>query len=379
MATWRRRGLLLLLPLLITVPTGCLQNRVLEELGMVVIAGYDPAGEDNVQGTALLHQIDPGAKEQVIVVATTAETSKGIRNEQNREMSKRVVSGQLRVVTYNEQLARKGIMSLVDTLTRDASISDTVYLTVSRGKAEDIIAHRYREISNIGTYLYKLIRQNIRGEQLISCTLHDFLQMVYSEGKDPMLPILKRTDDQIRVDAIALFRDDRMVGDLDMEEAFVLKLISGRFKAGAVEMALDSEPLKKAGIELPQPDYKIVVENIHSSSHVRLSERETPTFEIRISLQGRVQETSAAGDMKLNDKEVLQVMEDQISQRMSERVKQLVDKTKRLNCDPIGLGEVYRASVRGSNLTKEQWRDLYLKVQIKTDIRTTIIRTGVMD
>ncbi|MGO4272670.1 Ger(x)C family spore germination protein, partial [Paenibacillus sp. TAF58] len=128
-----RKSLLVLSVIVLLLPIGCVQKRILEELGLVVVVGYDPQEDNRIMGTALLHQIDPEAKEKVQVVVSTANTSKGIRNSQNRELSKRVVSGQLRIAMYNEKLARSGILTLTDTLSRDPSISDTVYVTVSKG------------------------------------------------------------------------------------------------------------------------------------------------------------------------------------------------------------------------------------------------------
>ncbi|WP_284646393.1 Ger(x)C family spore germination protein [Paenibacillus silviterrae] len=374
---WRKRRLALVVLTLALICTGCLETKILEEMGLSVIVGYDPDEDGKITGTSLLHQIDPGAKENVIVVGTTSDTSKGIRNKQNREMSKRVVSGQLRVAVYNEKIARNGIMPLVDTLKRDPSISNTMYLIVSRGKAESIIAHDYPEIVNIGSYLYKMIRQNIRGEQIVSCTLHEFLQAYYSEGLDPVLPIARQVGDEIHLESTAIFLDDKMVGELNMEETFLLKMMKGRYRAGSLELVLDAEPLKEVVKNLKDSELKLVVENIHSKTNIKLVTPSPPTYRIDIKLEGRIQEISS--ELNLGQQEILRVIEQGISDRLATRTKMMIDKAKKLKADPIGLGEVYRSTIRGSKLTRERWREIYPDVKVDISIKTKIIRSGVSD
>lgn len=363
--------------LLLPICTGCVQKRILEELGLVVIVGYDPAEKDRIKGAALLHQIDPAAKEKVQVVVTNANTSKGLRNAQNREVSKRVVSGQLRVAIYNEKLARNGIIELADTLSRDSVISDTMFLTVSKGSAENIITHRFPEISNIGTYLYKMIRQNIQGEQISSCTLHEFIHDVYSVGKDPVLPIIERIGDQISLNHTVLFRNDKMVGELRADEAFVLKLIRDRYKAGSLEISLDAEPFRqlKPGFQGNKVD--IVIENISSSSQIKLVDPSIPSFSIQVKMNVRIQEVST--DLKLGEKKVIRAFESEISKEFVRRTQKLIAKTQAVKSDPIGFGEVYHSKVRHSNLTDEKWREMYPNAKVHVDVKTIMVRSGVVE
>ncbi|KQX69035.1 MULTISPECIES: Ger(x)C family spore germination protein [unclassified Paenibacillus] len=372
-----RKSLLILSVIVLLFPTGCVQKRILEELGLIVIVGYDPQENDRIKGTALLHQIDPEAKEKVQVVVTTGNTSKGIRNAQNREVSKRVVSGQLRIAMYNEKLARNGILSLTDTLSRDPSISDTMFVTISKGSTENIITHRFPEISNIGTYLYKMIRQNIQGEQILSCTLHEFIHDVYAVGKDPVLPIVERSGDEISMHNTAMFHNDKMVGGLRVDEAFVLKLIRDRYRAGALELTLDAEPFKliKSGIQTDK--INIVIENITSSSKIKLIDPAVPSYSVHISMQARVQEIS--NEMNLGEPKVVHALEKEIAKELVRRAQHLITKTQAVNSDPVGFGEILQSKVRHANLTDEKWREMYPKAKVQVDIKAIMVRSGVVE
>ncbi|MDQ0876264.1 spore germination protein [Paenibacillus sp. V4I3] len=372
-----RKSLLVLSVIVLLFPTGCVQKRILEELGLIVIVGYDPQENDRIKGTALLHQIDPEAKEKVQVVVTTGNTSKGVRNAQNREVSKRVVGGQLRIAMYNEKLARSGILTLTDTLSRDPSISDTMYVTVSKGSSENIITHRFPEISNIGTYLYKMIRQNIQGEQILSCTLHEFIHDVYAVGKDPVLPIVERSGDEISMHNTAMFQNDKMVGGLKVDEAFLLKLIRDRYRAGALELTLDAEPFKQIKSGIQTDKINIVIENITSSSKIKLVDPTIPSFSVHISMHARIQEIS--NEMNLGEPKVVHALESEIAKELVRRAQHLITKTQAVQSDPIGFGETYISKVRHSNLTDEKWREMYPKAKVQVDIKAIMVRSGVIE
>ncbi|WP_261306164.1 Ger(x)C family spore germination protein [Paenibacillus andongensis] len=374
-----KKSLLVLSIIVFLIPiwTGCVQKRILEELGLIVIVGYDPFENDRIKGTALLHQIDPEAKEKVQVVVTTGNTSKGIRNAQNREVSKRVVSGQLRIAMYNEKLAQSGILTFTDTLSRDSAISDTMFVTISKGSTENIITHRFPEISNIGTYLYKMIRQNIQGEQILSCTLHEFIHDVYSVGKDPVLPIVERNGDEIAMHNTAMFQNDRMVGGLSVDESFVLKLIRDRYRAGALELILDTEPFQQFNSGIQSDKINIVIENISSSSKIKLIDPSIPSFSVRISINARVQEIS--NELNLGDQKVVHALENEIVKELVRRANHLIAKTQAVQSDPIGFGEVFQSKVRHANLTDEKWREMYTKAKVRVDIKATMVRSGVIE
>jgi spore germination protein len=374
-----KKSLLVLSVIVFLIPiwTGCVQKRILEELGLIVIVGYDPLENDRIKGTALLHQIDPDAKEKVQVVVTTGNTSKGIRNAQNREVSKRVVGGQLRIAMFNEKLAQSGILSLTDTLSRDSAHSDTMYVTVSRGSTENIITHRFPEISNIGTYLYKMIRQNIQGEQIPSCTLHEFIHDVYSVGKDPVLPIVERKGDAISLNHTAIFQSDKMVGELKVDESFVLKLIRDRYRAGALELSLDAEPFRQLKSDIQTDKINIVIENIASSSKIKLIDPSIPSFSVRISINARIQEISS--ELKLGDPTVVHALENEIAKELVRRANHLIAKTQAARSDPIGFGEALQSRVRHANLTDEKWREIYPKAKVQVDIRAKMVRSGVIE
>ncbi|MED4779941.1 Ger(x)C family spore germination protein [Brevibacillus choshinensis] len=355
---------------------GGIEKRVLERMGLIVAVGYDELPRDRLLGTAVLYQIDPDAKEKVNVISNTAFTSKGFRNAANVESSKKLAGGQIRVAVYHEPLARKGIINLVDTLSRDADIGTGVYLTVSKTRVVDLLSHRYPEFANIGAYLYQNIKQNIRGERLISSTLHEFLHDYYSVGKDPVLPYITLHGDEVMINKIAMFKDDRMVGTMSLQDAFLIKLLRDRFRAGNIELKIDAKPLAKY-LHKGQQDkpIHIVLEQIGSKSRINVMDPTTPTFDIQVKFEVSLQEIDSQIDLGKPDS--LKALQKEVNTELVHLLQTFLKETQKMGVDPIGFGLKYNAQVRGAKLTKEKWRSYYQKAKFNINFNTMIIRTGV--
>ncbi len=81
-----RAGLLLLA---IVTLTGCSTTRILERIGLVVAAGYETGTDGNLKASTVVQQVEPGSQTEVQVITSTAATSKGLRENENRKSGKK--------------------------------------------------------------------------------------------------------------------------------------------------------------------------------------------------------------------------------------------------------------------------------------------------
>ncbi|KUP09026.1 hypothetical protein Q75_01615 [Bacillus coahuilensis p1.1.43] len=353
----------------------CVQNHELEQLGLSTAAGYDLEDDGRILGTLVLNQFDPLKKEAIQTVQSIGETSKSIRQSINLETSNKIVSGQLRVVTFGKELGEKGVISITDTLSRDSSIGTMIYLSVSKSRANELLRLK-SPILSMGNYLSQLIEQNLESETIISCTLHEFLQAYYDPGRDPILPMMELRNGMVLADGLAIFQDDKVVGEINAREGFYIKLIRDKYDAGTTEIdipvldfsteLINMEPKKDRNSCCSGPNKK--GKNVSGSY---------PSFEVKIQLDCAVQEISE--DIIFNDQQKTDEFQKLINKGMEKRLQNVLAVLQELNSDPIGFGMVYNAKVRGKELTIEEWRELYPQAQIKTEIDTRIVRTGIMD
>ena len=86
---------------------GCAQPRILEDVGLVTTYGYDISKNGAILGTIVELTIDPASPKDVVILESEALSARGIRNNANNKTSKRLASGQLRVILYGEEMLKK--------------------------------------------------------------------------------------------------------------------------------------------------------------------------------------------------------------------------------------------------------------------------------
>lgn len=366
---------------LFLILSGCVTQKPLEELGLVTAIGYD--NEDGMlKGSIIYYEFDPLHPNNTKMVTSLAHTSKGIRQKENLASSRRLVSGQLRVAIYGEELAKGGIISIIDTLSRDAEVGTMSYLAVSKPQAYDLLqlSQQSEDVTNAGTFLYDLITQNVEADSVISPTLHEFMQCYYSEGRDPVLPLLNFKDETIVIEGISLFQDDKVVGELDTKDSFYLKLLLDPFEAGNTEVVLPKEKLNEYILtnNNKQEDYVYVsLDHLRSDTKIVLKDIQKPSFTIKINVKTRMQEISENYD--LGNPDAIKKIEEEIGGYMEGRLMEVLGKSKELGADPVGFGNYFRAKVGYDSFSKKEWRELYQQSEFKVDINVDILRTGVMD
>jgi spore germination protein len=378
--------LLLVSLLMIVISEGCVQQKPLEKLGLITTSGYDMEGKNHIRGTIVVQKFDPMTQSATKVITSVANTSKGIRQQQNLQSNQKLVSGQLRSVVYSRELAKKGIIQLVDTLNRDAAIGNMVYLTIADKSASEImeIENDNKGSLNLGTYMYNLIKQNVDSEQIISPTLHEFNHNYYDIGRDPVLPILKVKGKDVIISGVGLFKDDRLVDEMRQGDLFYLKVLNDKYKAGTKEISFKKNQLKNVILEnenyTKKPIYSkiyLTIENIRSKTKIKIVDKKNLRFRVDVKLDSRLLEMTQALD--LGNPDSVKFLEKKINKSMEKKIGDLLLHFKELQIDPVGFGNEYEAHLRGKTISKEEWDRKYKNVTFDIHVNNTIERTGVID
>jgi spore germination protein len=374
----KRRFIMTLSLVFLLILTSCAETSTLEKIGMITTVGYDKGEDEKINTTTLILETDPQSMDSTNVISSQSLTSKGARIESNLKSPKKLESGQLRVALFGEDVAKDGLINLADTLSRDHSISDLTFLAIVEGSAGDLLKHKYPQFSDAGQYVYKEIEQNIRGEVIPSPTLHEMLHDYYSIGVDPLLPLLKLEDDMINITGMALLKGDKMVGRISPSDSFYVKLVSDRFKAGNFEITFkngEKEPLLPS--LPPSTDIAIALDTIKSKSNIELNESASLDFDLNIHINARLQEINRDIDLKENKN--LDLIERKLRNKITKEIEQLIRYAQSKQSDVFGFGEEYRTKEAHSDLTDEQWHDMYKNINVKVNTEFVIIRTGVVE
>jgi spore germination protein len=362
----------------IFVLISCTEPHILEEIGLITTVGYDLGENGLINGTAVELKIEPDAKTDIKIVEAQAYSVRGLNTTANKKTSKRLLAGQLRVILLGEELANQGMIHVTETMTNDPTISDLAYLAIVEGRARDLLNLKDPHIPNIGIHLFRLIEQNTKDELMPSATLQEVLHRYYTEGREPIMPILKKIGNkEVKYTGVGIFKDDRLVGRISTDQSFYLKLINDKYKAGSTDLIFMSESPKLRGISHVEGKTVISLDTIHSSSEIKLVNKANLEFDIKVKLNARLLDINSKIDLTKSNN--LKLFEKEVSREMKKRVEELIAYCQSKNSDVIGLGDVYRTSVRHSGLTKEKWYKMYNDAKVNVNVDFIMMRSGIND
>lgn len=372
---WQWMLLAMIGPLLIS---GCEPTQILDETTLITVMGFDVLEDNRIRATASAPVVSSLVSQKEQVVSATDTTLNGIMNKLDLQLDRRPKLGQLRIALYSKEMAKKGMIEFVGVMDR-VEVGLRPYLGIVDGKSYDLVQADYPTQGNIGLYLYYTIYKNVRGEQLPSSTLHEFMRDYYSEGNDPYLPFIERKGNDINIKGVALFKGGQYVDWVKPEQAFYIKLVRDQFRAGFFQLSI---PTAGLGIQDQRKSNKqetspIALETINSKKNIKLVSQHPPTFDVSVEIKARLDEMGNKPD--LENTEIVKKIEREVDRKMEKEMRELVALLQKKGVDPMGFGEHYRSQTRSAHFEKEKWREMYKQAKFRFHVKTQIIRLSITD
>lgn len=353
----KRLAVSLMLCLLLT---SCVSTEIIDEVPVVFIAGFDKGSEGKIKGTISLQRFKPNQEVETRTFQAEAHTSKGLRNKLSG-VPKPITIGKMAVMLFGEEEAERGVLRVLDSFLRDPASGRLMYIGVVEGSAGDLITEEFEYLQGIGPFLQILIRQSIEYGNMPQNNLHLFDYKYYGKGMDPYMPLLKKNEDEIIVSGLALFKGEKMVGKLDLEEMFMFTLINKNHKAGLFEVALSDGNFATLHKVKSHVDYTI--DNGNTS----------PEVSIKVDIKANIAQYT--GD-KLDDK-IKKMIAKEFEEKIQKDSLKLIKKFQDLQIDPLALGDRARSQTRQFNFSN--WEDQYTGLDIKIKPTVGILESGIID
>ena len=340
--------------------TGCVQKEIIDDVNIEMGVGYDLTDDKYIEGTVMVPVFNPDKKIGNFTFSATASSSRNLIQEIQRKSAEPLVTGSLEIALFGEDLAKRGTRELIDSLERDPSIGARVYFAVADDKAKEILSGTYGTRGN-AVHLSKLIKHNTENLNLPITNMHLYLFDLYQEGKDPYLPILKKTESEIiDITGIALFKDDKMVSELPPDKMFFFKILTDTFSEGAFKLEIDSGE-------------QVAIKDLDSKNKFKLSKRTPYIIDIEIKIKGVIREYTG----KVVTPEVMKKIEKDFEDQIKKEATAMIEDFQEQGIDPLGFGQFIKTKTRGFDF--KRWEDEYqnLTVNIKPDV--VIAEIGIIE
>lgn len=302
--------MLLLVGISTTLLAGCWDYLEIDETGIILALGIDKGKENKLSLTARIavpRVFTGGAspessggsngKRPVEVVTVEAPTFTGALNMMNTFISLRLSLKHVKTVVFSEEIAREGIMTYLAVMARYPEFRRSVFITVCRNvTAREYLNSNFPVFESNPAKDAELLRLSSTYTNLIPA--EPYFHFFYNDAKgydaDPTCHLISLQRDlppgegpQIQGEewrsegryypgelprqggnprellGTAVFRGDRLVGEINGDETTALKLVRNTFKRAEISF------------EDPQNPGKMVALKLHR--------RKAPTFEIDLS------------------------------------------------------------------------------------------------
>lgn len=362
--------------------TSCVDSTQLEKLGIIHTRGVDISEEKpgELETTLIIFQFNAQTDMVSKTLSGTGHTIKEAREQANNKSSYALTPGQIRLELYGKEIAEKGIINYLNTLTRDARVSDTMLLAVSDTTAKEILEVGQSDTSmDIGQFLHGLIRQEGLEDSIPEVALHDFTHIYFDVGQDPFLPVLTMDDDSPQLTALGIFRGDKYVGDITLDEALLLNMTQKHVGFAPIELEIPRAPLEKY-IEDREP-----IDPDSENMHIRIGVKGKTTSEItdaeqlhfRSHVDVDIDLHEASEQLIVKNEKVAKAIEKELGKAIKKKYEALFKKVQEFNADPIGYGKLYK--IKSNNkLTTEEWREKFPEVTVDFQVDVNLIHFGTI-
>ncbi|MDR7002094.1 Ger(x)C family spore germination protein [Neobacillus niacini] len=365
--------------------TGCWDRTELNDLGIELGWGLDAAKNNGIRITAQfiipsnfgISQSGGGGqkgKSFFIESGTGKDTLQAVQDMQTK-LSREVFRGHRRVIVIGEQLARRGLASVLDTYSRDPEIrlrADALIVKGSTAKEFLEVSHPLENIPALGA-----LKEHKQVGGLGDTSLLNFLIAATSDGITPILPVIElvhssNKQDQTGIKGFqivggAIFNKDlKLIGFLNKQEGSTSLWIVNRL----------SKLTLTANVPQGNGNASLYMTKIESKI-IPLIQGHTIKFDIALSGEGIIRENNT--NLDLTQPKNITLLERLLEKEAEKQAFEIIEKVqKQYGTDIFGLGEAihqkYPSKWKG---LKGNWGSQFRRVQVSVHANLTIRRVGL--
>jgi spore germination protein len=326
------------------------KTNLIEEITPTILLYLKEGENSTVESTMVVPTVKEEKKQLLTVRSKMMKESRYLLT---RNYYRELKSGQLHLLFISEELARKGIIDHINTLLLDQEIKTRLYMAVVRGDFVSYLQSQFDRQEGIDRFLYKMFRHYEKKGDLTIVDLHHFLVSYYSPYSDPVLPMFTIRQGQLIYAGTALFREDRLVKSIPIEEDFLFQILHRH---------------RCFHTNIPLPDRNIVLGSVFSTREIRFTDRYEHGI-IKVLLRGIVEEYT--GDKDLSRPEEAADMIRDLERYLEDRIYDRIRDWQQLSIDPAHIGRKtlspFRQPFSGPEW-KRHWRDLPVTVRVELEL-----------
>lgn len=368
---------------------GCWDRTEINDLAIVMGAAIDQKDDDRIELTAQIFITKasssgggqhPGgstvtSKMSMIRVSEGVNLSDAMSKIQAK-VSRKVFWGHCKVYIFGEEAAKKGISSHIDYLMRNPEPRLQSVIFVSRGLAKDNLGIKG---STLERSTVEVLREYSYLHTESDTTLVDVRNGLREVSHAVTIPLLNHghawqnndpTKEKAAVAGTAIFKQDKLVGTLTIEETQALQWLKRKEQ---IQKNMTVKPFEE------EPGYFTIQPLTKHLKLVPSVHRGQYRMKVDLDLDGVLLENSSSlNPVKPDDvKQMEQKVKDEMIKSMSQTLDTL---QKKLKADAVGFGLILNQDYPDEwNKRKDKWPETFSKMDVDYHVNVSIKRAGMVN
>lgn len=402
--------------------SGCFDAIEVDDMVYVVAMGLDSGIDGNVRMSMLLAVPlavgvgpEPGEVEKSSTIITVeAPTIYGGMNIANSMMSKQLNFSHTKLVVISKELAEKGIEKYLNTYTRFREFRPETFFGISICPAEEFLKDSKHILEANPAKYYELMMESWKTTGFcIGIGLEDFYSYMRSTDGEAVAALLdvSKPEDSNKAEEVlsrrnqedrrimegeytaedmpvvfdskslnmgaAVFKSDKMVGELNGRETFYYLTVTGQLNDSYFSIP-DPEDSQNGADRSGEGNFVSLKLNLARKPVFEAEmKNDKPVITAHVFLEGLL--LTAEGETNYSSGEGLKLLEDFSAEYIRKGILSFLEKTREeLNSDICGIGKTFkRKFLIWDDWVRFRWADKYENAQFNVVTKVSIRRTGM--
>ncbi|MTK10840.1 MAG: Ger(x)C family spore germination protein [Clostridiaceae bacterium] len=357
-----------ILPFIIIVSimfSGCYNMKPQEELGILIGLGYDIENQGvgyKYRDTLETFTFKGERKIEHEALSGRSKSIYSTANELQMKFNRKWILGTEIVYLVSEERARYGINDILDGQIRDPMRRVVAAIAVSGEPARDV----YKMNPTSATTMSEQIRGILNFIYLqnffpTNNEVSEVLKMYYQEGKKIVIPYMEVKEERFQVSGLALFKEDKMIKKVSLDEARLINIL--RNNNGAGYLSFNSPANNEYYEAYFSNKKKLKVKVSKENTHLK--------YDVFVTLVGDLKVDTI--DKKLITKKEVKDIEKVFAEDLQKKLEIELEKMqKEYQTDWIDLGKYAAAKYgrQGNYASDEAFCNAAINVHVNTKIST---------
>ncbi|WHH58631.1 Ger(x)C family spore germination protein [Petroclostridium sp. X23] len=360
--------------LFISILTGCWSRHELDEFSIVAGMGIDKSEEDGeIQLTAQIvkpRALKPGEgssspEDAYFNIESTGDTVFTAVREFTHGATRKLYFPHNQVIIFSRNTAEEGVQKYIDFFVRDPETRLTVWILVAKDKADELLEIKSELELIPALEISDLVEAQKATSQSSIVKLQHFITRLLSKTTSPVAPLIEVSGKEKKafVSGTAVFKKDKLTGELDKTETRGLLWVIGEIKSGIIDV--DCPGGGKASLEIIRASSKITPKIKDGRIHMK----------IEIKEEGNLGSQSCLEDLTLPPK--VDFLEKEKEAVIRSEVMAALKKARKLNTDIFGFGEAVHQKYRKEwKELEDRWDEVFPNIEVEVIVEAKLRRTG---